>query len=115
LLTSFPADSCPWKSLKPSSFTFRLPLWHSEPSATVPCSQVELELHTSVVQGLPSSQPPAHTGAEQVTVAVNVSAQPADVSPSDTLSVSVASPNAVQVKVGFGAVALLSVPLEATH
>src|SRR5436190_23097124 len=46
----------------------------------------------------------------QVTAKVLVSAQPRAMSPSDTLSVIVAVPGTVQVKVGFWAVALLNVP-----
>src|SRR5262249_19151382 len=44
-----------------------------------------------------------------------VAGQPIVVSPSDTVSVTVALPGSVQVKVGVGDVALLSVPLDAVH
>ncbi len=115
LLTSLPAEIWPWKSLKPSSFTFRLPPWHKLPSATVVCVQAEVGEQASVVQGLPSSQPVPHVGALQLMSVVSVSAQPAVVSPSETVSVSVALPAVVQVNVGLAPVALLSVPLDAVH
>ena len=51
----------------------------------------------------------------QVTCAVSVSAQLACGSPSETVSVIDAVPGVAQVKVGFCAVALLSVPPVACH
>src|SRR5262245_20792262 len=105
----------PWKSLNPRSFTFRLPPEQSEPSATGAWAQVFWGVQLSVVQGLPSSQPPAQTGVVQVKLSEPESGQPAAASPSDTVTEIVAVPRAVQVKVGLAAVALLSIPLDAVH
>src|SRR5581483_4465012 len=113
LPTNLPAESWPWKSLKPSSLTLRLPPWQSDPSATGVCTQARSALHESVVHGLRSSQPPGQTGVVQTTVRDPVSGQPAAASPSETVSVRVAGPAAAQVKVGLCAVALSSVPLDA--
>jgi hypothetical protein len=76
--------------------------------------QVESGAQLSVVQGFSSSQLP-QLGAWHVICAVIVSAQLAAGSPSETWSVTVATPTLVQVKVGLAALLLLSVPLDAVQ
>src|SRR5262252_5374345 len=107
--TFWPASRCPWKSLKPSNLTCRLPPVHRLPSGTCACAQVPSALRVSVVQGLPSSQ----VTAVQMTATELVDAQAG--SPSDADSVMVAMPGVAQVKLVDTAVGVLKVPELAVH
>src|SRR6478609_727436 len=109
--TFLPASTWPWKSLKPSSFTCRLPLVQRVPFGTWACAQVPSPLRVSVVHGLPSS----HVAALQVTVTDVVAAQDAAGSPSETDSVRVATPGVVQAKLAEAAVGLVTTPALAVH
>jgi hypothetical protein len=58
--TSRPVSSWPWKSLKPSTFTCRLPPVQSGPSGMRACEQIPSGVWSSDVHGLPSSQAGTH-------------------------------------------------------
>src|SRR5262245_15394158 len=111
LATRRPMSSWPWKSLKPSSFTCRLPLVHRLPFGTWVCVQVPSALRVSVVQGLPSS----HVTEVQMTATEPVAGQEGAGSPSDTDRVMVAMPGVMQVKLVEAADGLATTPELAIH
>src|SRR5262245_23350720 len=104
-------SSWPWKSLKPSSLTCRLPLVHRLLFGAWACAQVPSVLRVSVVQGLPSS----HVAALQVIATELVAAQEAAGSPSEGERVRVAMPGVVQVKLVEAADGLATTPELAVH